>query len=162
MRTICILLILFPLSLLISIHGQTKKRNVFDYEAGAVYDERAQLSNPTADVRKSAKNYLLEAWRNKKQVYFKVVRYSREGVKNSCLYFLEKSPDGNWQVATECSSEGCPFMSERDCKKVTTAENVYDLIEDVSDGTNDTYQQPLFGPAVVVLTNRKTGQKHHF
>jgi hypothetical protein len=162
MKTTCTFLILFPLSFLICVHGQTKKRNVHDYAAGAVYDERSQLSNPTAAVRKSAKAYLLEAWKKKKQVYFKVIRYSREGVKTSCLYFVEKSSMGTWQVATQCSSDVCPVPPGRRCVKGETVENVYDVIDDVSVDAKDNNQQVFYGPALLIFTNSKTGQKHQF
>jgi hypothetical protein len=138
------------------VSGQTDSRHLRDYESGPVFDQISYFAK--ASVRRSSKEYLQKVWKEKRRSHFKVSRYSREGVKTTCEYFVEPSADSTWQVVVSCSSEEDP-LNPSDSPKEKPTEQIFDTLIDF--GTKGDVAR-LDGGAELLLSNSKTGETHRF
>ena len=148
-----LLMFSFLISIPYFVLGQETPSQAPDVGTMDVYDEWSDPSNPTKPLTK-ARLHINQAWTAKKQETIRVVRYTREGVKTTCSFSIEKSEKGAWQIVTKCISKGCPW-GPKSCVKAGVREDIFNGIEVIGDLENPKQN----GSGRIVLTNSETGRR---
>lgn len=143
--------------------AQSIKRDIRNYQAGAVFDLHGEFFGKAEDAKQSLRKYFWDVWNSKTQSYFKVFTYTREGDRVSCTYYVENTKDNRRQIVEECASSQCPYASKKACRNKKPTITMYDQVEKVN-------QEPVLADGqristnetVIVLSNSKSNHKNEF
>jgi len=132
------------------------QRNLADYTVGPTFEDHDSRFPTTEEdkivIFKELREYLWNAWSERKLTYFRLYTYSLEGRRMSRIFFVEKE-NGLWQVTVEydCKND-TSFQSEELCRENRNNKYVYDKIEKID--VKNTFR--------LLLTNSKSKEKIKF
>lgn len=133
--TATIVLIILPYSVT-AVSAQTN-RDLKNYNVGPIFDLGGDFLGKAEGVKKDLRKYFWDIWTSKKQAYFKVYEYTREGKQIPCTYFVEENKIKSWQVVQVCTGI-CPYISKRRCREFDKPnETIFDKVEKINQPYNN-------------------------
>ena len=133
-----------------SISAQAN-RNLRKYDVGPVFDFSGEFLGKTEKVKEDLHKYFWDIWKNKRQSYFKVYKYTREGNRLPCTYFVEKDESKSWRVVQLCTGI-CPYMSKKDCRIFEEpSETIFDSVEKI-DKVDKNSENPINNYEIILTS----------
>ena len=143
--------------------AQSTKRDISNYQAGAVFDFNGEFLGKAEDAKQSLREYLWDVWNSKTQSYFRVNSYTREGDLIACNYYVERSETDSWLIIKECISNQCPYVSKKACRNIKPTNTIYDRVEKVNKISILTNGERIWNNEfIIVLSNSKSEHKIEF
>jgi len=118
-----LLLVLFLFARFYGVRAQSQKRDVNQFEDGPTFDLNGEYLGKAQDVKSKLRSFVLDAWQSKKQVRFTVILYSREGQKSVSDMYIQKDPNGQWQILARWHRVASAYQVEGE------GEVVYDSVK---------------------------------